>query len=169
MTKANEKTILQDKGVTRVLYKSNYKKTPSQRFRKKITQNYDPEKIEVTQAGVTYNVYDRIQDYEPQTNFYKVIEEYNCRPDEAMERMKGKFTEIKGVIDQNQSYAEHLMNINKAKEQFDALPVKIKNEFNNSVEEFLENGDKFLNKYFKEEMTPKQDIIMGDETDEQTY
>lgn len=168
MTKEKTTHVYENKGVTRVLHKSKMLQTPSEKYRKKITQVFDKSKIEVTKAGVTYNVNDKIQEFEPQTNFYKVMEDYNCTPDQAMERMKGNFTELKGIIDQGKSYAEHLMEVNRAKEQFEALPVKIKQQFNNNVEEFLINGEKFLKEHFAQEMQQKEetkeDIIIGDNT-----
>ncbi len=84
-------------GVTRVLY-NNKARTPSQKFRQKITQNFDPAKITVTQAGVTFNCYDKIQEYKDDSEFYTVLEKYHCTPDEAMERLKSNATEIIGEM-----------------------------------------------------------------------
>lgn len=139
-----EINITENNGLKRVVY-VNKKRTPSEKFRKKITHTYNRAKVFITKAGMKYNVYDRIQQFAHDTNFYRVLEDYNCTPDEAMERMKTRMTEIKGVMDFGKSYAEHLMNVEKAKKEFDMLPVKVKEHFKNNVKEFIENGEEYIN------------------------
>lgn len=143
------KIVTENDGVKRVIHSKKFEKTNSQKYRRKTTQTFDPAKIMVTQKGVTYNVYDRIQEFEPSTNFYKVLETYNCTKDEAVERMKGRFTELKEVVDMGKSYAEHLMEINKAKAEFDALPVSVKQKFDNNIINFIENGEAWLTAEFQ--------------------
>lgn len=153
MDKKNElgnKIIVEDSGVKRVIHSKKFAKTNSEKYRRKTTQTFDPEKIMVTQKGVTFNVYDRIQEFEPSTNFYKVLETYNCTKDEAVERMKGRFTELKEVVDMGKSYAEHLMEINKAKAEFEALPVNVKQKFGNNIINFIENGEAWINSQITE-------------------
>lgn len=152
-------------GVTRVLY-NNKARTPSQKFRKKITQNFDPDKITVTQAGVTFNCYDKIQEYKDDSEFYTVLEKYHCTPDEAMERLKSNATEIIGEMNFGKSYAEHLIELNKAKEMFDQLPVKIKQKFNNSIKEFAENGHKFLENLINEQNKTQETTTPGEVNNE---
>lgn len=143
------KVVIEIDGVKSVIHSKKFEKTNSQKYRRKTTQSFDPTKIMVTQKGVTFNVYDKIQEFEPSTNFYKVLETYNCTKDEAVERMKGRFTELKEVVDLGKSYAEHLMEINKAKAEFDALPVQVKQKFDNNIINFIENGEKWLNSEFQ--------------------
>jgi len=145
----NEKTIFENNGVTRVQYE-NKKLTPSQKHRKKITQTFDRTKIMVKKAGVIYNVYDKIQKFAHDTNFYKVLEDYNCTPDEAMERMKTNMNEVKGLMEFGKTYAQHLMEVQQAKDQFDLLPVHIKQKFNNSVKEFIEHGHEYINNLYNQ-------------------
>lgn len=152
-------------GVTRVLY-NNKARTPSQKFRKKITQNFDPDKITVTQAGVTFNCYDKIQEYKDDSEFYTVLEKYHCTPDEAMERLKSNATEIIGEMNFGKSYAEHLIELNKAKEMFDQLPVKIKQKFNNSIKEFAENGHEFIKNLINEQNKKQETTTPGEVNNE---
>lgn len=142
------KIQIENNGVKITTYKSG-KPTPSQKHRKKITHTYDPNKIFITKAGKTYLIDDFIKEQEPETNIYKVMEMYNFNPDEATERMKGRFQEIKATIDMSKSYAEHLMLIEKAKQEFELLPVNVKKQFNNSITDFMENGENWINEQIK--------------------
>lgn len=144
-----EKNYDTHNGLTRVSFICK-KKTPSEKFRKKITHTFDRKKVMVTKAGQTYNVYDKIQKYAHDTNFYKVLEDYNCTPDEAMERMKTNMNEVKGLMEFGKTYAQHLMEVQQAKDQFDLLPVHIKQKFNNSVKEFIEHGHEYVDNLYKQ-------------------
>jgi hypothetical protein len=154
-----EKIHNENNGLTRVSFICK-KRTPSEKFRKKITHSFDRKKVMVTKQGQTYNVYDKIQSYAHDSNFYKVLEDYNCTPDEAMERMKSNMQPIKGIFEFGKTYAEHLMQVNEAKEQFDRLPVTIKQKFGNSVKEFIEHGHEYIANLDKE--INKTNITIGD-------
>lgn len=115
---------------------------------------------------MTFNCYDKIQEYKDDSEFYTVLEKYHCTPDEAMERLKSNAKEIIGEMNFGKSYAEHLIELNKAKEMFDQLPVKIKQKFNNSIKEFAENGHEFLKNLINEQNKTQETTTPGEVNNE---
>lgn len=142
-------------GIVETVVSSLYKgkKTPSEKFRKKVVQNYEPEKITMVKAGQTINIYDKTQEFLRETEFYSVLEDYNCTKDEALQRMNNNLQEIKADLDLTSmgTYSDHLRAVNQAKEMFDNLPLKVRQKFDNNVEVFLKEGGKYIDGLIEEQ------------------
>ncbi len=67
------------------------------------------------------------------------------------------------------SYAEHLTELNKAKEMFDQLPVKIKQKFNNSIKDFAENGHAYLQNLINEQNNTQKLTFVRKQEEENLY
>lgn len=120
---------------------SDFKK---RKERKRAQQEFDREKITMKRAGQEINVYDFIQAGREDTEIYPVLEKYGCiekikRTDEelyaditAIQKLDG----LRGMVVQQRA----------AKEMFEQLPLDIRKEFNNSLNEFSIKAPEYLQK-----------------------
>lgn len=124
----------------------------------KYYQEWNKEKIEITKAGVKFNVYDAIQAAAEDTDIYEVLEKYNCLTPitRSTEAVYGDFRNaltLKNICDQQ----IEIQNI------FDTLPIEEKALFGNDVKNYIENGEKYyIEKLKKEKQTeitePKPEV-----------
>ena len=111
--------------------------------RKKTQQAFDKEKITVTKAGKTYNVYDAIQEANVDTDIYEVMKKYHCVEDEAVKLMEerggtqGVYTDIVEIQEQCKDLGDLLMLQKRAQDLFDALPAEVKLKYGNDLQSFL--------------------------------
>lgn len=125
--------------------KSKFKNHYAPRVRHQ--QKYDRKKIFITQAGNTYNVYDRIQENAEDTDIYKTLEKYGTI--ESMKKydhaaVQTEFTEYMSLMDLKEKQI-------KANNMWNALPAGVREIFKNDKYNFLQNGQEWLSK----QMQPK--------------
>ena len=129
-------------------------------WREKKQQNFDKEKITLTKAGETFNVYDKIQENTEDTEIYKTLEKYGCIENIPMVpgRVYAQFEELNGLRDlkEQQILAENM---------FYNLPLETRQKFNNNMNQFVKDGEKYVKKLMETEkqMTqePQQQITDG--------
>lgn len=133
--------------------------TAYQDKRDEFAQNFDINKITETKCGQTYNVFDRIQAANIDTDIKEVLRKYGCTIDEGVEYMKrrggmqGIFADISKLQERAQSLPE-LHNIQReAQETFDQLPTEVKQKYGNNLEEFLKAAENFAKNQKKETAT----------------
>lgn len=113
--------------------------------RERVQQHFDREKIMLTKAGKTYNVYDAIQEAREDTEIMPTLRKYGCidRLGIDKEKVYGDLTNIqenlRNVIDQQ----------NEANKLWESLPIETRIKYNNNVREFLEKAPKDLEKELK--------------------
>ncbi len=109
--------------------------------RKRATQSFDKEKITLTKAGKTFNVYDKIQEGREDTEIYPTLEKYGC-----IDRM---MLDHQGIYDDFTKYGE-LRDIKEqqklANQMFYDLPIDVRQKFNNDISVFMKDGEKFVKK-----------------------
>lgn len=125
----------------------------NRRTRKRMSQTFDKEKIILKKAGETINVYDFIQSNREDTELKATLEKYGCIPTTNIDLNKtaGDFTQLndmRTMIEQQK----------KAIEMWNALPVKVRQSFNNNINDFVENGEKWIQNKIKEEQQEQQQI-----------
>ena len=133
-------------------------------WRERKQQTFDRKKITVTMAGNTMNVYDRIQEAREDTEIIPTLEKYGCIEGHMQvdpKKMYADFTgltDLRGVLDAK-IQAENL---------FYSLPLEEREHFNNDINQFTKNGEKYLKskveafeKQQKLEEMPKTDISVG--------
>lgn len=128
-------------------------------LRTKVVQNFDKEKIMVKNAAGEFNQYDRIQEGLGDTEIYTVLSRYNCTVDEAKERMKSNLKEIHGIFDMDTKFVDVVQANLKAEEQFNLLPLDVRDKFGNSVERFLKEGKSYIEEEIKKQNELKNPII----------
>lgn len=105
---------------------------------KKYAQEYDKEKITLTQAGRTFNLYDYIQEQREDTEIYPTLEKYGNL--EIMERPANEIaSEFEGSLELRDLYDQEI----KLKELFESLPLEERREFDMNYYKFKEYGLEF--------------------------
>lgn len=119
--------------------------------RKRATQSFDKEKITLTKAGKTFNVYDKIQEGREDTEIYPTLEKYGC-----IDRM---MLDHQGIYDDFTKYGE-LRNIKEqqklANQMFYDLPLDVRQKFNNDISVFMKDGEKFVKKMVDEDIAKEK-------------
>lgn len=119
--------------------------------RKRATQSFDKEKITLTKAGKTFNVYDKIQEGREDTEIYPTLEKYGC-----IDRM---MLDHQGIYDDFTKYGE-LRDIKEqqklANQMFYDLPLDVRQKFNNDISVFMKDGEKFVKKMVDEDIAKEK-------------
>lgn len=116
--------------------------------RERKSQNYDKEKITLTKAGKTYNVYDYIQAANVDTDIYEVMKKYHCMESEAVKIMeekggeKGIFLDIRALQGKIQDIGDVQKVAQEAQEMFENLPAEIKSKYGNDLSLWFEEQKK---------------------------
>lgn len=124
--------------------------TSSTKFRKwgdhnPVQQHFDREKIMLTKAGQTYNVYDAIQAANIDTDIVEVMKKYHCQQDDAVEFMKkrggmtGIFADFAKMQEQAQSLPDIFALKQHSDELFANLPSDVREKYGNNLEEFFKD------------------------------
>lgn len=125
-------------------------------FNETNAQTYDRKKIKAKKCGKEYNVYDEIQAQNIDTDIKEVLKKYHCSMDAAIEIMqsRGGVVGIYSDIVELQEKAQDLPSLmklqNYVQEQFDQLPLELKQKYGNNPEEFLKNAEIEFKKLQKE-------------------
>lgn len=112
--------------------------------RTRMQQTFDKANITMKRAGQEINVYDFIQANREDTEIYEVLEKYGCidkikKTDEAL---YADITEIqkldglRGMVEKQK----------QAKAMFEQLPIEVRKEFNNSLNEFSLKAPAYMQK-----------------------
>ncbi len=115
-------------------------------WRERSAQSFDKNKIMLTKAGKTYNVYDKIQEAREDTEIYPTLEKYGCI-NRMMLNTQGvydDFTVYKGLreLKEQQKMAEQM---------FYNLPLETRQKFNNDMNLFVKDGEAYIKKLLDEE------------------
>lgn len=116
--------------------------------RNRKNQDYDKEKITITKAGKTYNVYDAIQAANVDTDIYEVMKKYHIMEDEAIKLMEEKggekaiFQDIRALQAKIKDIGDIQQVAQEAKEMFENLPVDIKSKYGNNLSLWFEDQKK---------------------------
>lgn len=116
-------------------------------WRERASQDFDRENIVLTKAGKTFNVYDAIQEAREDTEIYPTLEKYGC-----IDRM---MLDTKGIYEDFTKYGE-LRELkeqqNMANNMFYNLPIETREKFNNNINTFMKDGEKYLKNLIDEDM-----------------
>lgn len=114
----------------------------NRKFRERKQQNFDKEKIVFEKQGKKINVYDFIQEGREDTEIYPTLEKYGCIDKMMLNRedIFANYTEIQGLKDLRGLKELEI----KSKQMFYNLPPEIRQEFDNDINKFTKNGEKYL-------------------------
>ena len=120
--------------------------------------NKETGKEELVETGKT-NIYDMIQASKEETLVYNILKRFESGDIEALTKTKGVYGDFTNMP---RTLAEAQQLLIDTENYFNALPIDIKKEFNNSPKEYLAslNNGKFeavMGKYIKQ--PPKQEPI----------
>lgn len=119
-------------------------------FNETNAQTYNHKKIFATKCGKKYNVYDAIQAANVDTDIKEVLKKYHCTADEAaaiMEQrggIKGIYADIVAIQEKCESMADLMQFKDYVQNEFENLPLEMRQKYGNNVEEFLKNANKEL-------------------------
>ena len=108
-------------------------------WRERKAQKFDKSKITLTKAGKTYNIYDKIQEGREDTEIYPTLEKYGCI-DRMMLNKQGVYADFKNFNDLRDLKDQQ----NMATNMFYNLPLETRKEFNNDINTFVKEGEKWL-------------------------
>lgn len=117
----------------------------------KVGKDFDHTKIFFKRAGQKVNIYDLIQAGREDTEIYPTLEKYGIVPsiNSAAEFFKnngkGFYAEFEKTMN-NRDYHELMQG---ATEQWENLPLSIREKFHNNKEEFMTNGLEWLDSELK--------------------
>lgn len=115
-------------------------------WRERKAQKFDKSKITLTKAGKTYNVYDKIQEGREDTEIYPTLEKYGCI-DRMMLDSQGVYADFQNFNDLRDLKDQQ----NLATNMFYNLPLETRKEFNNNINTFVKEGEKWLKNKIEEE------------------
>ena len=115
-------------------------------------QTFDKDNIFVIIKGEKVNVYEMIQEARKDTEIAQVLKDYGCIEKIGIDTKK-TYDSLVEINDLRDIYEAK----NKADKLWEALPIEVRQEFNNNAHEFMKNGEKWLKeKIAKETQTAEQ-------------
>lgn len=120
-------------------------------WRERAQQSFDKDNITLTKAGKTFNLYDAIQEAREDTEIYATLEKYGCidRMILDKEAVYADFGELKTLRDLKDQQI-------KAQNMFYNLPLETRNKFNNDMNLFVKEGEKYVKGLIDEELAAKK-------------
>lgn len=119
-----------------------------------MAQNFDKDKIMLTKAGKTFNVYDKIQEGRADTEIYPTLEKYGCIDRMMLDKQSvyADFQNFKGLREMKD---QQIM----AEQMFYNLPLEVRQKFNNDKSLFMKDGEKYIKELIDAEEKAKQPIL----------
>ena len=127
--------------------------------KKRNAQSFDLENIFTIKAGKKYNNYEAIQAAREDTEIYPTLEKYG-----SIEAASSVMNRTK---DQLEGYGADLRGVTNLRDVFEMqraaeimwqnLPLDIRREFNHSQEDFIKNGQKWINDRIKQIDTERKE------------
>ena len=109
------------------------------KWRKRKSQSFDKTKIFLEKAGKKYNVYDKIQEAREDTEIIPTLKKYGC-----IDRMELDHYAVYGDFrDFNDLRTLKEQQI-KANNMFYNLPLETRQKFNNDINQFMKDGEKYV-------------------------
>ena len=107
--------------------------------------------------GKEYDIQEYIEASREDTEIYECLRKYGClKPIERdVEGIYGDFTELNDL----RTCAERAQ---KSKDMWDSMPIEIKNQFNNDMNEFMDRGMEWAQNQIKKEQEQQQPAVTGD-------
>lgn len=121
-------------------------------WRERKAQKFDKSKITLTKAGKTFNIYDKIQEGREDTEIYPTLEKYGCI-DRMILNKEGVYADFQNFNDLRDLKDQQ----NMASNMFYNLPLETRKEFNNNINTFVKEGEKWLKNKIEAEQ-PKVEI-----------
>lgn len=114
--------------------------------RQREQQNFDKEKITLTKAGKTYNVYDMIQEARTDTEIYPTLEKYGCL-DKIICDIPEVYADLTKAMELRDIYEQQ----KKAEELWYNLPLEIRKDFDHDPKKFALDGVEYFRKKAEEQ------------------
>lgn len=95
----------------------------------------------LTKAGRTYNLYDSIQEAREDTEIEPTLKKYGCI-DRMIINVPDVYADLRGMNDLKSTIERQ----KKGQEIWDNMPLEVKEEFNNNIYNFMDNGMEWAQK-----------------------
>lgn len=119
------------------MIKFNY----DEKTRERKQQDFDRKNIHWIKNGEKVNVYDFIQEGREDTEIYPTLEKYG-----SIKRMELDTPAVYQQFEKINDLRDHLEQQKQAENMWNALPLEIRQQFNNDRYEFMNNGMQWLEK-----------------------
>lgn len=119
------------------MIKFNY----DEKTRERKQQDFDRKNIHWIKNGEKVNVYDFIQEGREDTEIYPTLEKYG-----SIKRMELDTPTVYQQFEKINDLRDHLEQQKQAENMWNALPLEIRQQFNNDRYEFMNNGMQWLEK-----------------------
>jgi predicted transcriptional regulator len=100
----------------------------------------------LTKTGRTYNLYDSIQEAREDTEIEPTLKKYGCI-DRMIVNMPDVYADLRGMNDLKSTIERQ----KKGQEIWDNMPREVKEEFNNNIYNFMDNGMEWAQKKQEEQ------------------
>lgn len=143
-----------DNGYSIQLEETETKKTKFRKYNRhtKVCEKFDKEKIKIKRKGKFINAFDYTQSGREGTEIYKTLDKYNGNLELTLAEMKNAATEIAGDLSNIGDLRNVLDKAKKYNETWSNLDPRIKKEFNNDINNFLDNGEKWAKNLVNKEL-----------------
>lgn len=128
----------------------------NRKFRERKAQSFNKEEISFEKNGKKINVYDFIQEGREDTEIYPTLEKYGCIDKMMLNRedVYADYTELQKMRD--------LRGVkdfeNQARNMFYNLPIEVRQEFDNDINKFTRNADKYIEKLRAEDAKKTEEL-----------
>lgn len=109
-------------------------------------QIYDKE-VKITKAGKTFKMYDSIQEANVDTDIYEVAKKYGMEGSEKESAETYMAKNLSQISEEMQNYTDLRSVLDKkiaAQNMWQELPIDIRKQFNNDMNEFMDNGPEWI-------------------------
>lgn len=109
-------------------------------------QMYDKD-VKITKAGKTFKMYDSIQEANVDTDIYEVAHKYGMEGSEKECAEAYMAKNLSQISEEMQNYTDLRSVLDKkiaAQNMWQELPIDIRKQFNNDMNEFMDNGPKWI-------------------------
>lgn len=114
--------------------------------RERVQQHFDKDKIMLTKAGKTYNVYQAIQEAREDTEIMPTLLKYGCIDKLGMDP-KAVYADITNIQNNLRNVIDQQI---EAEKLWESLPIETRMKYNNSTREFMERAPEDLKKQIEE-------------------
>lgn len=107
---------------------------------------YDKD-VKITKAGKTFKMYDSIQEANVDTDIYEVARKYGMEGSEKECAEAYMAKNLSQISEEMQNYTDLRSVLDKkiaAQNMWQELPINIRKQFNNDMNEFMDNGPEWI-------------------------
>lgn len=158
MNENTKKVENQDIGYNIIENSKEIKKTPFNKYNKRvrIQENFNKEKITIKRNGKFINAFDYTQSGREGTEIYATLDKYNKNLQMTKQTMETNAKKLYGDIGEIGDLQTIMNNAKKCERLWNNLDSNIKKEFDNNIDNFVNNAEEWTKNYIKKEFEKRK-------------